>query len=366
MRHGVWIVVGVLGAATAAVRADVVSAQGRPLAVDVKILAVKDGQLRYQSDAGAIERPLEQIRYLQVLGWDAFNQAEKQQRDGKAATAIAGYEKILEGGAAGGEGELNRELLVRCRLMRLYDAEGEFEAAVGMYLAVATAMPTAAEALRPTRVPKDAAVLGRAAKLVEAAVAKRDYADPLAMSLEKWRSSWPDMDHTSGRTTTRPSGPNTPPLVRGGEGTAARGTTASNGMSTPAGAELGGLVEAGKFDEALKRAAATMKAATGALPPEVCYWQGRAYLGLAGRAQEKEAQTQRRRAGLAFMRVAIGSPGGPLAAECLYRAGEICREEGRPERAAVLWTELTTTYPTAAPWAKQAREALAKIKTTAK
>lgn len=338
--------------AAATARADVVSAQGRAIAVDVKITALKDGLIVYQSDAGVIQRPIEDIRYLQISGWDAFNQAEKQLRDGQTRLAMTGYENLLAGSfEADAAGGLDRRLLVQCRLLRLYQAQGDFVAAVRMYLAVLQAMPTTADALRPLRLPKRGPELEAAAKLVDQAIAARDLADPVAVSLEKWRATWPDKGGAAGRKpTTRPAAANTPPTA--------------GGASTPTGAELKTLVDAGRFDEALKLIRKTAEAAAGVLPPEVWYWQGRAYLGLAGQSKTKTASADRRRAGLAFMRVVITAPGGPLAAECLYRAGEACRDEGRPAQAVTLWTELLATYPTATPWARQAQAELAKIKAT--
>jgi len=345
-----------------AARADVVSAQGRPLAVDVKITALKDGELTYQTGTGqTIVRRIEQIRYLQISGWDGFNQAEKQKRDGQARMAVASFEKLLRNETVSeGQEALDRWLLVRCRLIPLYDAQGQFDKAVTTYLEVIQQMPGAVEAIRPERVPgADPQMLRKAAGLVDKAIAERDRLDPVAISLEKWRAGWPGAtDDSSPAPATRPrsSAVRSPRVA---DTQPSRGGTASSPMV----AQVRALVQGGRHEQALERIAAAIKNNPDTFF-ELCYWQGRAYVGIAGDRKDQAAEA-RRRAGAAFMRVVVGSPESALAAECLYRAGEVCRDEGRPERAAGLWTELIATYPTAVPWVQQARLELGRVRATA-
>ena len=77
-------------------RADVVAAAGRPMTVGVQVLEVSQGRLRYQLPGGReVSRPVEQIKYLQITGFDDFNEIEKQFRDGRLASAASGYERLL-------------------------------------------------------------------------------------------------------------------------------------------------------------------------------------------------------------------------------------------------------------------------------
>jgi len=91
---------------------------------------------------------------------------------------------------------------------------------------------------------------------------------------------------------------------------------------------------------------------------------GQAASGTATASGTKAAkQATLNRAGLAYMRVVVHFPGHQLASECLYRAGELCRQEGRPQQAKALWTELVAHYPKAkgpdgTVWADKAREEL--------
>jgi TolA-binding protein len=118
------------------------------------------------------------------------------------------------------------------------------------------------------------------------------------------------------------------------------------------------LIKDGRFDQALDRLGTVQTPETADLRAEVFYWQGRALLGRSAGQKAEAARRDQRRAGLAFMRVVIHFPGHRYAAECLYRAGELCRASGQHESAARLWLELIRCHPAAAPWTDRAREAL--------
>jgi len=93
----------------------------------------------------------------------------------------------------------------------------------------------------------------------------------------------------------------------------------------------------------------------------VFYWQGRAWSGKSEAAADDPATAarDRRRAGLAFMRVVIHFPRDPLAPESLFRAAELCRRDGLEPQARRLWSELTV-LGAETPWAEQARKELQK------
>jgi len=95
---------------------------------------------------------------------------------------------------------------------------------------------------------------------------------------------------------------------------------------------------------------------------DVFFWQGKALLGRAGDKKTTEADIDRKRAGLAFMRVVIHFPGHALAPQCLYEAGMICRQSGNSEQAAGLWAELVRSYPAATEWVGRARQEMEKTR----
>lgn len=350
-----WAAMTLIGAGR--LDADVVSVQGRPIAVDVKITALRDGQLTYRTAAGQeISRPIEQVRYLQIAGWDSFNRAERQRREARNAPALESYQKSLsEANAPKGDEPFDRRLLVLCRLVEFHDAQGRFEAAVETYLEILERMPACVDSLRPREVPGNAPeVLRRTAARVDEAVARRDRLDPVGDSLQKWRAGWPDVPPPA----TSPECSN-PGLLVPAHGPATRPADAS---ATPLVAEVRSDVSAGRFEQGIEKVETAKRGSPVLLPPEAYYYLGRAHLGRAAKLTGADAALHRRRAGIAFMRVAIEAPEHPLTAECLFRAAEACRDEGRPDRAMFLLIELIQTRPQAAPWAQRAREMLAKLR----
>jgi tetratricopeptide (TPR) repeat protein len=318
------------------------------------------GELRYHTANGQeVSRPVEQIRYLQITGWDSFNTAEKLQRDGKTSAAVVAYERLLEDAAPGGG--VDRTLLVQCRLVRLHEQLGRFDKAVAAYLAVIARMPECIETLRPTHIPRnDPTMLEKAAELVDAAIARWEPKDPVHISLSAWRATWPGMALNPGQ----PRPPTQEPALSIPLPTTRPAAARSAGLPPPAAGALRSLIEAGKHEEAIERIEFLLQTAGRAARGELYYWQARA---LAVRSMEQagdESRTDQRRAGLAFMRVVILFPESPLAAECLYRAGELCAAMDQTGRAAGLWMELMTAHPSAGEWVQQARQALARIQTT--
>jgi hypothetical protein len=332
-------------AGAAVVRADVVAVQGRPMAVNVRITGLKAGQIAYRLSGGQeVERPIEQVTYLQIAGWDVFNDAEKQQREGGFRQAAGNYEKLLAKTQEQPGEALDRTLLVRCRLIRVYDVDGRFDRAVTTYLAVLEKMPEVVETLRPANVPAaDSTFMPAALVAVNAAIEKHR-GTAAGESLLQWRLTWP------GQKPPTPAGggqPSTAPAV----------VDPLQALKAPL-AEIDSLIKGGKGDEVLARVAALRKKVTGPAQADLFYWEGRAYLLKSEKGTGDDAQRDARRAGLAFMRVVIHFPVSRLAPECLYCCGEICKSAGKPEAAASLYAELVHDYPNAAPWADKARQAM--------
>lgn len=356
--------------ATAVARADLVAVGDERPIPDATIIGLTDGQLHFRLVTGReVSRPIHEIEYLQVNGWPLFNLAEKQYRDGHVRQAVASYEKLLAeltaagpgaAAAAGGkddrsrnavpakpdDGQLDRRFLVQCRLLRAYDREGRFDRAVTSYLEVIERMPQVVETLRPAKLPVAGSTFLEPARTEVEAVIARHGQDAAGVSLAQWLATWPQgrRPATTAPDPTATERPTTPPV-------------ASPALSKEW-SELRGLTEAGRFDEVLQRIETQLKVPSGASRPDLYYWQGRALLSRSGQGPAEHAAVDRRRAGLALMRVVIHFPGHGLAPECLYRAGEICRQSGLDVQAAGLWQELVRTYPGAAPWTERAQQAL--------
>ncbi len=127
--------------------------------------------------------------------------------------------------------------------------------------------------------------------------------------------------------------------------------------------DIEAMIAASRFDDALRALEPLDTERLGAGRAEVFYGRGRAWLGKSELPGSVDADRDARRAGLAFMRVAIHFPGHKLAPESLFRAGQLCQRAGRPELAANLWTELVSRYPADRAWGEPARRALASVST---
>ena len=162
------------------------------MVVNVRVTAVRAGKIVYRLSSGReVEQPLEQVTYLQIAGWDAFNRAEKQQQDGAFRQAAEDYGRLLAKTPVQTGESLDRALLVRCRLIRVCDMDGRFDHAVAHYVAVLERMPEIVESLRPTRVPvADSIVMPAAFAAVDAAI-ERSRGTAVGESLLRWRSTWP-------------------------------------------------------------------------------------------------------------------------------------------------------------------------------
>jgi tetratricopeptide (TPR) repeat protein len=345
-------------------RADVVTATGRPAAVGVTIVEMKGGDLVYRLGNGEeIARRFAEVDYLQVTGWSAVNAGEKARREGRLAEAAGKYQAALaELSFAGGQGlpgreRLDRGLLVRCRLVQVYDAAGQFDRALESYLEVVGGTNGAAwlEPLRPAHLPDVSWNCAGARVLLDRCI-ERHEGDAVAVSLKGWRATWPGL---AGLSASQP--------------TSSRPAAASHATVTPE--ALGAIraaVEGGRFDEALQRVEKVENDECSSA--ELFYWRGRALEGQADRTRAggnsgtgdrslvaASADVLLRRAGLAYMRVVIHFADHALAAECLYRAGAICQRTGDGDAAERLWKELLGDYPQSAQWVSEARKGLEQL-----
>jgi len=179
-------------------KADVVAAKGHPPLVDTRVLRVAKGELFCRgNNAAQVSVPIAQVAYMQVLGWQMFNLAEKQRRAGDWHRAAVSYEKALADlqlDAANGKanaGSLDRMLLVKCRLIQACDAERRFGRALELYLDVVERMPAVVEVLQPRKLPQTGFEwLEQADKLIDVVIARHSK-DELGRRLIEWKQNWP-------------------------------------------------------------------------------------------------------------------------------------------------------------------------------
>jgi tetratricopeptide (TPR) repeat protein len=331
-------------------RADVVGAVGDAVAVGVTITRVEDGHVSWKGRDGAeVTRPIEQIEYLQVTGWPMLNLAEKQIREHHVHQACVSLEKALADviGAPGTtvaatDSGPNRVILARCRLVRAYELDLRFDRAVSAYLELLIGPGGLAwQGVRPRPLLGAASPeLSAAARLVDATI-RQHASDDVGEALRDWRRAWP---------TSRPS--------------------SEQGISIPdasvderasqALAKIRELVQSNHFDEAVAAARELEKDAAGSPRAEAYFWEAQALLGRAN-AQPAAAEADRRRAGLALMRVVIHFPNSSRTPDALYQAGQLCRDAGQSQQAQALWSELIAKYPADLAAVGSARQELAGL-----
>jgi len=326
------------------VQADVLAIEGRPMVAGVKIVELKKGQLSYRLPAGrVVSRPIEEVKFLQITGWSAFNKAEQLQRDEHLRQSASAYEKEWQELAITRTSDkLDRALLVRCRLLRVYDAQGRFDRAVKTYLDILERMPEVLDTLRPVKLPTaGSSFLPESMNNINIAI-NRHRGTALGLSLAKWRATWPGQknDRKASADTTAQTKDEPESIQQ---------------LEYPL-ALIEALVAGDRFDEALTKIASLQTNEVGCLRADLYYWQGRSWLGKSQSEETVATQRDRRRAGLAFMRVVVHFPGHKLAPECLYQAGLICQHEGRKDLAQRLWSQLRRSYPGAGPFGQERRQ----------
>ncbi|UCD28107.1 MAG: tetratricopeptide repeat protein [Planctomycetota bacterium] len=358
---GASLILIIFAYAVAYVQADVLTAKGRPTAIDIKIDKLTNGKLEYRLRTGRpTSKPVEQIEYLQITGWPLFNLAEKQQRDNHMRQAANSYEKLLseltdapvqdKDPQLPETDRLDRIMLVQCRLLRVYDSQGRFDRAVDLYLKIIERMPACLETLRPTNIPTAGSIFIQSALSSVNSAIKRHRQDALSTSLRKWRDTWPGQQQTDDHTST-----DRQTASRPGESSEIKNLR----NKLP---QIQSMIDTGQFDQALQQIKSLNSTSAGMLRADLYYWQARAWLGKSS-AQNTRDQNNRslQRAALAFMRVVIHYPNHKYGPECLYRTGLICRKLGRPNLTVRIFSELERKYPLSNPWVERAQKELSRL-----
>jgi TolA-binding protein len=298
---------------------------------------------------------IDQIDYAQITGWELFNEAERFLRDGQWLQAMEQHESALAhlespDAPDSGAGQLDRPLLVLCRLTLAADRQGRFDTAVEAYCRALLRAGSDAKAylhvIRPSNLPAAGSTLFPvAAKHVDQAI---ELANDQAVrhSLRTWQTTWP-------RTTLESA---SSAIAQAAE---TQATAASPNTSKPSSS-----VQATQPPARPARGSASQP--VGPAIPEGYYQQGLEHTekaDVAGRSDDtKTRRVELKRAALAFLRVVVHFPGHARGPESLYRAGRVMVDLDQPEAAGRLWLELIQRYPGEAPWADRARSGLAGLR----
>jgi tetratricopeptide (TPR) repeat protein len=347
----------VFGLAVSSVSADVVGVAGEAVSVGVTITGIEGGRLLWRGrDGEAMSRSIAEVEYLQVAGWPLFNVAEKQLRERYAHQACVSYEKALEDAIAprkeaattADAPALDRPLLVRCRLVRAYEADRRLDRSAASYVQLLERRDGLSwQALAPRQISSPGTPgFEAAANLVSAAIARQK--DPrVAVVLKEWRSTWPAASQPAREAVMRSPAP--PPALPATSGAAA---------------SLAHLTAAGRYEEALAAVRRIQLNTSGHERADAYFQEAQALIARAN-ARPDSAAVDRRRAGIALVRVVIHYPDSPRAPEALLLAGRVCRQEGNVNGAKSLWSELMARYPAELPHVAWARQDLAALGATA-
>lgn len=129
------------------VSADDITIKGSK-ADNVRIFGFKDGEVQYQKGTGSRSAQIADVDAIGLTDHPKMAQGEQALASGSANTAVRLFEQV----AKDTTGEVRT--LVRFRLMKAYDAKGDFRRAIRTYLLLSDAMPELAAYL-PMNLPKD-------------------------------------------------------------------------------------------------------------------------------------------------------------------------------------------------------------------
>lgn len=341
-----------MACAVASGRADVVAVKGQPPMVSVTLARLEKGQLSWRTQQGTLlTRPVEQVEYLQVVGWPLFNLAEKQMRDRSPQQACLAYERAIEelrkpDKARPTADGVDPNLLLNWRLCAAAQANRQFDRAVRAWLVLALSGDAESWlALQPRTYPSaHAPELTEAARVVDEAIATHA-GESIATILQTWRARWP-VSTSQPAATTEPALPD----------------LYGDAVTRDALLRVQQLLVEKKMEPALQSLREIHAKASGLARAEAFYLEAQAYW-LRSLAGAPEARVDRRRAGLAAMRVVIHFPESPRTPQALLLAGRMCRDDGNADGARALWSEAVSRYSATLPAVQQARQELNTLPT---
>lgn len=192
---------------------------------NVRIFGFKNGKVQYHTGSRSREADISVVDAIALNEIPRVGKAEKALASGSASTAVRLFEQSLRSA----KGEIRA--LVQFRLMKAYDAKGDFRNAIKTYYLLAERMPELADFL-PLNLPSDEAAVKAAIKEVENYLGRARKNDTksglrkLKQALETGATiKAPERSNTSSNTrrpsnsgtTGRPSRPSTGAVMNAGQ-----------------------------------------------------------------------------------------------------------------------------------------------------
>lgn len=323
---------------------------------NVKVLAIKDGELQYQalSSGRQASKPLENVTRILIDSEPIFSAAEQSFDEGDFKKAAGNYQKVVSAGAS-------RDWMRERSGLRLVEAagkSGDFATAVNGYIAILQRDPKLAKSAKPA-VPADKAVAAKAIPDVQKALAAPRLTPQQRQPLELFLA---DLYHAAGQDDKASAVVDrlaqAPATGGGADAAAAEALQASVKLRA---------VALALTQKDYAKALADVDAAKAlftepAQQADALYYRAEALMGLA----KDDAGVAD--AALAYMRVAAhfkGAPGKPHVAEALLKTAALQERLKAPAEAAALYEQVANEF-SGSPAAEQARQGLERVKPAAK
>ena len=352
-------IVCILAAACGAAIADELTIRNIPYP-GVQVVGVAECHIIYELRGNTLRRALEDVSLIKLGGQTSFNDAEQKSKDGKAAEAVALYDKAAEKFSAR-DWQLR---LIRLRRLPALNAAGMTDRAVEDWLAVVddNGVSRATTALRPDRLGKRGSrANARAIRLLEQRLpdakpkAFQQLVEQLLVKLYTAEGMRKKIDELKGASGRGP-GPVRPVTSRpGGVGTTV--SVAPSRLSKPL-REAVALIEAGKYEAAAEAIRARLRDCGEVELPKALLLRGQALLLSYEKRTSKAPRATLLAAGLSLMRVAACTdPSNPEVPQALFLAAAVCQHLGNDVAAANAYRLLIERHRNSE-WARKAEAAL--------
>jgi tetratricopeptide (TPR) repeat protein len=337
-----------------AARADQITIKNIPY-TGVRLVGVSGGQIVYQLRGREFQKPLAEVNAIDLGGQRDFNAAEKLMESGKAAQAVAAYDKAARSSTLQ---QWHKQLILYRRLQAL-DGAGLLGRAVQDWLAVVDdeGASLASLALAPSKLgQRGSAENAKAMELLEPRLdrAKGDFQGRIEGLLRRLYELEGLDDKAAMLSGGKPG--------TGGTGEPVAPTTmtvANGGGLSPKLRGLADQVRAGRYVEAAEAIRVRLDTYDDRELPAALLLRGKALLLAYEKGVSRKRQTLVD-AGLTFMRVsACVDPSYPEVPEATFLAAKVCEHLGNRVAAAnayrLIAAEMRIRYPE---WARKARAAL--------
>ncbi len=344
MRHAA-TVLSVLMVVCGVLLADQITIRNIPYA-NVRVTGVANCKITYELRGRSYDKPCSDVNYVHVAAAPGLTKAEDLMKAGKAAEALAAYDKI-----ATAEGPEWLAGLIRYRRLRAADAARAIDRAVEDWLAVVKECSgsTASAALVPKGLGKrgstgndDAVALLEEAVKRKGSPAFRAAARELLLSLYELEGMTDKAKAlgAGGVSTSAPTIVQVSPGTFGGQL-----------------AEAANQIKAGRCADAADAIKARIRRYSDRELPAALLLRGKALLIMYEKGAAKDRKTLLA-AGLCFMRVASCiSPGEPEVPEATFLAAKVCEHLGNRVAADNAYRLILQRHP-GTERAKQAQAAL--------